>query len=103
MSLSEFKAWLEGFEHSFAPKDFDGKVRTHEGVMVRGAPTDEQWLLIKEKLALVGNPVVATQAGQAGTWQRPVSMAVGGGGAGGYVTTNGAGSELKDSEYVRLR
>ncbi|WP_448953057.1 hypothetical protein [Labrys neptuniae] len=51
MTLAEFKAWLEGFEHSFD--------------MVEGCappkyvPNGPQWEMIKAKLALVGTPIMS--------------------------------------------
>lgn len=37
MSVQEFKAWIEGYVHSF----------------IDGVPTKEQWLVVQEKIALL--------------------------------------------------
>lgn len=43
MTINEFKAWLEGYEASFA----------------NGAPNDQQWETIKKKLSLVATPATS--------------------------------------------
>lgn len=37
MTVGEFRAWLEGYEHSF----------------LDGAPDEDQWKLIKEKIVII--------------------------------------------------
>lgn len=54
MTLAEFKAWLEGFEHSFP---YVGIIDDVTGS--NKAPTPDQWLLIKEKLAILGSSVIS--------------------------------------------
>lgn len=52
MTLAEFKAWLEGFEHSFGEEGM--------GAPAQKVPSANQWAQVKEKLALVVLPTIVT-------------------------------------------
>lgn len=48
MTLSEFKAWLEGYRHSFEG-GYDGR------------PTKEQWDEIKARMEQIGMPIMVSR------------------------------------------